>query len=121
MWEFDLVFLLDFFLHSFDDFFDFWGELLDLLFKAGHFLYFFKVIDVDDVGAKIIKKVHFGILFFSFFLILLFFFVFLNLKFFQECGLILSLKFIIKITDFFSSFFINEHIVKISEVGKMSN
>jgi hypothetical protein len=86
---------------------------LDLLFEACHFLYLFEVVNVDDVSAEIIKEVHFGIFFLSFFLLLLLFLVFLNLKFFQESSLILGLELIVKISNLFSSLFVNENIIKI--------
>jgi hypothetical protein len=119
--QFDFVFLLDFFLHGFNYLLDFGGEFLDLLFEALHFLYFFEVINVDNISAKVIEQVHFSVFFFSFFFILLFLFVFLDFKFLQESGLIFSLELIVKLSDFFSSFFINEDVIKIPQVWKMGH
>jgi hypothetical protein len=121
MRKFKLVFLLDFLLHGFDEFFNFRSELLDFLFEAGHFLYFFEVIDVNNFLTESIEKMHFSMFFFSFIFILLFLLVFLDFEFFQESGLIFCFKLVIRLTDLSSSLFINKDIIEVPKIGKMGN
>lgn len=121
MHQFDFVLLFDLLLHGFDQLLDLRSELLNLFFETSHFLNLFQVVNIDDFLAETIKQMHFSMLFLFLFLFLLLFLIFFDFQLFQESGLVLCFEFIIGLTNLGSSLFIDENVVKVSEVGKMCN
>jgi hypothetical protein len=54
-------------LHGIHEFLDFIAEVVDLLFKTSHFLYFFEVIDLDDFFLVAVQEIHLRAYLFTFF------------------------------------------------------